>query len=320
MRVHDLLGARSLSTEAVERPGESTAKKSSVDEVSHGRGPVVELLRPGKVQPGSTPAFELQLKRLQALDPIADAGASAIDGAAHCAAVLSQIRASKRQDPTRRCVVVFDLDNTIFETRARTLLALEAYDAAHGTRHFEALGGDLQRVGKDARHTCELLGGISPEEVEQIHQFWQSWFWTGEHFLHDQIIEPVFELAWQAKAAGAEVLYLTGRIDHASSLVQLERAGLPDADASHLFCKQKGEDTGDYKSQKLGEWIDRGDFVGWFLTEGCRDIASVQAADARVPCVRLGYVHETNTEGVDPRTPLISESWTRRLRPISTEP
>jgi hypothetical protein len=256
--------------------------------------------------PGPTPAPAVEAPRN--LD-------GSIDGVAHVKAVLAEIRDLKRRDPARRAVVVFDLDNTIFETRARTLHVLQELDRRQGTSWFD--GMELSAVGKDGRHSA-ALAGVPSEHHQAIQDFWLQEFWKGENFLLDLVFEPVRKLAWEAKAAGAEVVYLTGRVNQPSTLEQLIAARLPDADAEHLFCKPTvGTKTAAFKAELLGSWIDRGDYLGWFMTEGRRDIASVQALDARVPCVRLGYVHEREGEAVHPDTPFIPESWTAldRARP-----
>jgi hypothetical protein len=272
--------------------------------------PGATMLRPGKVSPGTSRAIDLQSKEIAGVDPLS----GPVDGVAHCQAVLAQIKAIKKQDPSRRCVVVFDIDNTLFETRQRTLLALRDYDRKHGTSWFAKLNGPAD-VGLDGKHTCELLGGIPPEEVGRVQAHWMDFFWNGDNFLRDLIIEPMFDLAWQAKNAGAEVVYLTGRINKTSTQAELAAAGLPDADSGHLFCKAEGEKTHEYKLGKITEWLDRGDFIGWFLTEGTKDIHELQESEPRVSCVRLGFPYE-DAKRVDPATPLLPMSWISSVRPI----
>jgi hypothetical protein len=237
------------------------------------------------------------------------------DGVAYLEATLTEIRRLRREQPGIRPIVVFDLDNTIFETRARTLAALQAIDAAQGTKHFQGLA--LEDVGKDGRDAA-LRAGLSPEAAEQVQKAWLDWFWQGSHFMEDHVFTKVEALVHEASRAGAEVVYLTGRVNQAATLDQLRAAGLPDADVDHVMCKPAvGANTGAFK----GEWLrakleDPGVFLGWFMTEGRRDIASVQAHDARIPCVRLGYVHEREGHAVAPTTPLVPESWTHSLRPL----
>lgn len=282
------------------------------------------LAKPQALAPGSGTLLALRAQQQAATASPGAAPASRVtgidaaappDGVAYLEATLTEIRRLRREQPGIRPIVVFDLDNTIFETRTRTLAALHAIDAAQGTQHFRDL--QLEDVGKDGRDTA-LRAGLSPEVAEQIQTAWLDWFWQGSHFMEDHVFTKVEALVHEASRAGAEVVYLTGRVNQAATLDQLRAAGLPDADVDHVVCKPAvGANTGAFK----GEWLrakleDPGVFLGWFMTEGRRDIASVQAHDARVPCVRLGYVHEREGHAVAPTTPLVPESWTHALRPL----
>ncbi len=273
------------------------------------------LAKPRSVAPGSTTLLGLRAQNAQEASKVTGPEVPLVDGVAFVDAVLSEIRRIKRDQPHIRPVVVFDLDNTIFETRARTLAALQAYDAAHGTTHFAGL--ELTDMGKDGRHTAQLLG-LSEADAAAVHAHWTDWFWSGPNFMEDKVFTRVERLVREASAAGAEVVYLTGRVNKDATLAQLRKAGLPDANVEHVLCKPAvGANTGAFK----GEWLqaqleDPTVFLGWFLTEGRRDIQTVQAHDARIPCVRLGFVHEREGHAVDPRTPLIPESWTTKLRSL----
>lgn len=240
-----------------------------------------------------------------------------VDGVRFVKQALRDIRRLRKEHPEVRPVVVFDLDNTIFETRARTLLALKAYDKAHGTAHFAAVK-HIHQVGKNGAHSAELAH-LPPEQWADVQSFWLSWFWKGEHFQHDVVFPRVVALAKAAKEAGAEVIYLTGRVDRPFTLDELKRAELPDADEEHLITKGViGANTGDFKATWFkGLLEDPKVHVGWFMTEGCRDIQALQNADARIPCVRLGYVHEQKqAQLVKADTPTIPESWTHHTRPL----
>lgn len=273
------------------------------------------LAKPAVLTPTSTTVLGLMAQQAQQAHGVTGPEIPTVDGVAFVDNVLREIRRLRRDQPHIRPVVVFDLDNTIFETRTRTLTGLHDFDAKNGTTHFAGL--TLDDVGKDGKHTA-LARGLGEADVAAVHAHWLDWFWQGDHFLEDQVFTRVEKLVKEASAAGAEVVYLTGRVNHAATLAQLQAAGLPDADAEHLLCKPAvGANTGAFK----GEWLraqleDPSVFLGWFLTEGRRDIQTVQAHDARIPCVRLGYVHEREGHAVDPSTPLIPEAWTRKLRPI----
>lgn len=252
----------------------------------------------------------LEVLAARSVDPARGEG----DGVAFVQETLREIRRLKLESPEVRAVVVFDLDNTLFETRARTLAAMRAFDERHGTAHFAELS--IEDMGKNGKHTAELAG--VPELAEAVQAFWLEFFWDGKNFLLDQLITRVAELAHEAHAAGAEVVYLTGRVDAEATLAQLSLADLPNADPEHLVTKPAvGTNTGKFKGVWLQDLMERPDtFLGWFLTEGRRDIATVQEHDARIPCVRLGYVHEREGHDNLPGTPLLPESWCAALRPL----
>lgn len=276
------------------------------------------LAKPGVVAPGSHTMLGLLAQNTARAQAAREVGPEVplVDGVAFVDAVLHEIRRITREQPHIKPLVVFDLDNTIFDTRTRTLAALKAFDAAHGTSHFADL--ELADVGKDGRHTATQRG-LSDSDVQAVHTHWLEWFWKGSNFMEDHVFTKVERLVKEASSAGAEIVYLTGRVDHTSTLAQLRAAGLPDAEPENLVCKPAiGANTGNFK----GDWLqakldDPGVFLGFFLTEGRRDIQTVQKHDARIPCVRLGYVHEREGHEVDPKTPLIPESWTHKRRKLS---
>lgn len=328
MRSVDATGPASIATAAPTEPVQATAPALPVAVQAPSAQILVRtapagtawqpLAKPKSVAPGSTTVLGLLTQNAaaqSAVSQVTGPEVPQVDGVAFLDAVLSEIRRIKRDQPHIRPMVVFDLDNTIFETRARTLAALQTYDAEHGTTHFAGLA--LTDMGKDGRHTAQLLG-LSEADTAAVHAHWTEWFWQGPNFMEDKVFTKVERLVKEASAAGAEVVYLTGRVNKDATLAQLRKAGLPDADAAHVLCKPAvGANTGNFK----GEWLkakleDPTIFLGWFMTEGRRDIQTVQAHDARIPCVRLGYVHEREGHAVDPKTPLVPEAWTTKLRSL----
>lgn len=170
-----------------------------------------------------------------------------------------------------RCV--FDLDNTLFDTRARTLHALEVFDAENGTSH--AVGLDLRSIREDGRKTAIALG-LSDDVVERIGLVWDREFWDPANLVHDTLMMPMIELVKEAQRRGAEVVFLTGRTeDHGfrePSRDQLERAGIL-VDDAHLLLKPSLEErTAPYKEAQMRA-LDVNATIGFFLTEGRRDMA-----------------------------------------------
>jgi phosphoglycolate phosphatase-like HAD superfamily hydrolase len=182
--------------------------------------------------------------------------------------------------------VVFDLDNTLFDTRHRTLSAGRAFDAAKGTRFFADV--DVAAMGVDGHATATALGLEDPHHADFV-AFWDVHFWTPEHLAHDAPIDEMVALVRAAQAAGAEVTFLTGRIQsfHAASLDQLRAAGL-DVDADDVVCKPDlSVRTGPFKSAWLEEMRGCGVEIGFFVTEGVRDLTHLAATLPDLPLLRL---------------------------------
>lgn len=238
---------------------------------------------------------------------------------AYCAAALAEIRRIKAAEPGRRCVVFFDLDNTLFETRARTLHVLQLWDEAHGTSHFAAL--DLAGVGWDAKATCEALGLSAI--ADDVQNFWNDAFWSGAHFDRDLVMTDLAKLAREAGLAGAEVHYLTGRIEalRGPSRGQLERAELPLASDRHLHLKPDLDTrTSPFKAEVLHATMASGAFVGWFATDSVREVDELraeEAANGRGPKVPALFVAHPLQHGRLPEdsTAVFATKHTENTRP-----
>lgn len=260
------------------------------------RAPVRVQAEGPRVEPGVTVARTPELAPVRArpsIAPVAPGSLSILalraggvpeaDGLpcamAYCSAALAEIRRIKAADPGRRCVVFFDLDNTLFETRARTLHVLRLWDEAHGTSHFAAL--DLADVGWDGKATCEALGLSAI--ADDVQTFWDDAFWSGAHFDRDLVMTDLAKLACEAERAGAEVHYLTGRIEalRGPSRGQIERAGLPLASDRHLHLKPDLDTrTSPFKAEVLHATMASGTFVGWFATDSVREVDELRAEEA----------------------------------------
>jgi len=224
-----------------------------------------------------------------------------IDGRAWCTATLRRVRAWTRRGERTR--IAFDIDNTLVDTRARTLAIARRFDARRGTRHFERL--TLAGVGLDAVETCRALGlGAGP--TAEFDEVWRREFWESRNFRHDQPLARTIALARRASDAGADVVYLTGRIEALAeaSRRQLRALGLPGADAAHVVCKPSlAVRTAPFKAARLGGWLEDGWRVGFFFTEGRSDVSHVQATLPQLDCVLLDC-SLGGTARVRPGTPL----------------
>jgi hypothetical protein len=186
--------------------------------------------------------------------------------------------------------VVFDLDNTVFDTRTRTLNAARAFDEARGTQHFA--GCDVGDMQVDGRSTASKLG-LPDDVIEAFAAFWEDSFWTPAHLAHDVPIKDMVELVQRAQATGATVKFLTGRCAnfHDDTMIALQNAGLA-VDPKDLVCKpDMSVRTAPFKEQHLKAWSSSSE-LGFFVTEGVRDLLHVKGFLPDVPLLRLDCTFE----------------------------
>lgn len=228
--------------------------------------------------------------------------AKRVDGNAFCKRTLADLRA--RVANGEKCRVVFDIDDTLVDTRGRTLAIAKAWDAEKGTKTFARL--TLSKVGKTPQETCKALG-LSEGLTKAFSGYWNVRFFGGALFAEDLALPKMVAWAKEAKAAGAEVVYLTGRTEtaRAGTLAELRRLGVPDADDAHLVLKPKASTkTAPWKSQLLSQWAGQS-HLGWFVTESRRDVAQVQADHPELPCLLLDNPYERGGTPVRADTPVL---------------
>ncbi len=126
--------------------------------------------------------------------------------------VLRRCRAEKAHGTP---IVVFDLDGTLMDNRPRTLAILREFakrcrdrDAALAERLEQARSADLQYLLSDS---LERLDAHRTELVAEMHAFWQERFFADPHLVHDEALPGAVDFARACYAAGAMLVYLTGR-------------------------------------------------------------------------------------------------------------
>lgn len=205
----------------------------------------------------------------------------------------SVLRQKSAQDPRGKWCVIFDIDNTLVDTRHRTHAAAQAFANKHpsGSSLASSLASiPFDKVGYDAKQTGQCLG-LSSSMTRAFQRHWNQFFWDPANFKHDRPIRQTVQLARQAKAHGAEVFYLTGRIEQLkpATLSQLRQLGLPDANETHLLCKPGLKvATASFKQQTVQNMLAKGHDIGWFMSDSRKDIASVQRSTP-VSCIWVDF-------------------------------
>ena len=222
------------------------------------------------------------------------------DGKAFVQAALADLAARAAKGEKVR--VVFDIDDTLADSRVRTLTIAKAWDQANGTHYFDRL--TVAQVASSGLETAKTLGLPWPAE-KAFAEHWEQAFWDGASFVHDAPIADVVALAKQAKSLGAEVVFLTGRVQalEKDTIKQLQRFGLEANQRTVVSKPGLGTRTVPFKAEWLAKSVAEGKPVAFFFTESRRDIAGIQAASVKAPSVLLDSPF-SGTEGVAKDTPI----------------
>lgn len=247
-----------------------------------GGGGSAVLTRPVRAPVAQAP------QRARRADDVSDFGGPArVDGKAFVANALKDIAA--RVGRGEKVRVVFDIDDTLADTRGRTLALARQWDQENGTKHFAKL--TLAQVAYDARDTAAAMDMPWDSEIS-FRRFWDEHFLQGSNFKSDLPIPEIIALAKQAKAAGAEVVYLTGRlaVRNPRTIEQLQKFGLTDANEKTVVGKPTQQDrTPQFKTEWLRRSASEGHHLAFFITESKRDIAAIQRGIPGVPAVVIDH-------------------------------
>ncbi len=198
---------------------------------------------------------------------------------------LAEIK--KQTQAGKKVAVSFDIDNTLFDTRGRSLAIGKMFDKANGTTYFK--GTSRTSMGNDAAETGAAVG-MTGDHLKKFKSLWFREFFKGENFEKDTQMRQTISLAKRAAAAGADVFYVTARTqsEEKFTIAELAEAGLPNVDDKFVVSKAKMKDkTPEYKAGELVKISQQYDFVPWFITESRADIRGVQKLDAPVQAVLL---------------------------------
>lgn len=184
----------------------------------------------------------------------------------------------------KRVFAVFDVDNTLMDTRYRTRAALASFlrkplaAALRSRGLLPARLADLGmgKLGYDGRQTARRLQ-LGEPEGSAFRKHWERFFWAPRNLRFDRPIKETVALAREAHALGIEVIYLTGRYTdrRRATVGQLRRAGLPNADWRHVIAKPRGKETASFKAAIVRALEGKGD-VALFLSDAHADVDAVQ--------------------------------------------
>src|SRR5262249_11358137 len=123
---------------------------------------------------------------------------------------LEEIAAQVKAGVRVRCV--FDLDNTVFDTRARTLFVMQEFGRRTGSHRFEHL--TLDDIKLDGLETArELKPPLTQAVLDEVQKFWLLEFWNPDNIKHDLPVPGALDIIRRCAEAGAEIAFLTGRAE-----------------------------------------------------------------------------------------------------------
>jgi hypothetical protein len=131
--------------------------------------------------------------------------------------ILGDIQSTINQ--RQKCLVVFDLDSTLFDVSPRLeRILLDFASFPVNQRRFPeqvsllknikvlrqdwGITGAMQRVGLDDKH---------PDFQEAVRAYWQKNFFSNHYLQFDDIYEGALDFVQALDKMGAEISYLTGR-------------------------------------------------------------------------------------------------------------
>jgi hypothetical protein len=171
-------------------------------------------------------------------------------------------------------LVVFDLDSTIIHTGPRHLAILREFAARDDAPpRLRALVAGLrqEQMGWNPLRVLREHAVIPPEQEKQLRKFWASRFLASTYLHHDIALPGALDYVQRLVAAGAGVVYLTGR--DAPGMGEGTRAsqaalGFPLGGLHVLHLKPRpDEPDADYKRREAAAIAARGPVIGAFENE-----------------------------------------------------
>lgn len=191
----------------------------------------------------------------------------------------------------KHVIAVFDLDDTLFDTRYRTLNIGKAFDKENGTKFFSGLKiGQVEHTGEETAEALHLPEAV----VAAFDEYWDEEFWKPENLKFDKPLTESLRWVTEAQKVGAEVRFLTGRTTDTTQacLKQLHDAGFK-VPLESVVTKPRYRRTPQFKADCLGDWA-RKSQIGFFLTESHRDINFVveRVKNVNPFCIDSKFEHD----------------------------
>lgn len=198
-----------------------------------------------------------------------------------------EIHVREHVEAGSRVQIVFDLDDTLYLVRPRKRAIFR--ELADTFADDVALSAALQRLSHghipyDVREALNDVGIEAEHHIEAITEAFFTRFFDGAYTSHDELNEGAAAYVARLHAAGARVVYLSGRPAEMTerTMATLAAHGFPvEAESTHLVLKAAHDPQHDvaFKAAKAEE------LAGWGLTLAVFDNepANLNAMNAAMP-------------------------------------
>lgn len=201
--------------------------------------------------------------------------------------------------------VVLDLDSTLYETSHRTLSIALSWLEKHAKNAHESTRTAFETCtpedfGYSLRDTFEYLALDLQDkavlrDLEDLRKYWFEHFFTERFLSVDKPYEGTVHFAQELHAAGAHLVYLTGRVESKmgkGTFSNLRRDGFPiHQERTDAFLKASDDISDrDHKRTSFEVIAKRGPIVASFENEP-QNIAAMHAIDPSVMHVFVDTVY-----------------------------
>lgn len=131
-------------------------------------------------------------------------------------------------------VIVFDLDGTLFDNRPRSLAILHELASRWREREPEAATSLARATSEQLAYlltdSLANVGVTRTDLVAEAEVFWRERFFVDQYLKHDQPLAGAVQFAKDCYAAGALLVYFTGRdlpLMGAGTFASLRDSGFP---------------------------------------------------------------------------------------------
>lgn len=226
--------------------------------------------------------------------------------------VLERVQSAKVEGEVP--VVIFDLDDTLFDSRSRKIIIQKEFANLPSTRlrfpnEAKILSQvELRDIAYAVKDTMKNLGITDKDFIREATAYWASTFFSDDYVVFDETIAGAVDYVQKVQNAGAIIVYLTGRDIprmEQGTLQSFQKHDLPWNKFSRLFMKpHKDLDDTDFKKEVLEEITTLGKVVASFENEP-RNINAMRVRFPQAQMVFLNTLHSNKPDAPHPSIPHI---------------